>query len=383
MSKDKIFNALKEKFDKNKNIVRVEKNKDNPYLIINKTCINDNSLTWAAKGLHAYLMSLPDDWTIYINELTKHTSCGRDHTYTVIKELLKFGYMEKVQYRYQGKVLGLSYTVFETPIDVTNYDNTKPRIVNMNVNDDGQIIENTTVQPFTESTDSVMSDTVDTTLLNNNNNKIITKQNNDSVVVVVSEKEKQLLEMYKSFKLEKRVMPHTLKLLKENIDKFDLEVFEQIFISASEDSVIKKYAYIKTTLATLESKGIFTICQYNEDQEQRKATKNKTKATGSSNPVAKNTNKAPAFKTRFHNINESFRNYTPEELEKLIEENQKNKFADNNDDEVTGANKSESKQELRAQAIKNVQANNLLTVIEGDPLWEKQIEDEIERLSNN
>lgn len=91
---------------------------------------------------------------------------------------------------------------------------------------------------------------------------------------------------------------------------------------------------------------------------------------------------APKVVTRFHNINESFRNYTPEELEKLVKENQKGKF-DNNDDEVTGANKSESKQELRAQAIKNVQANNLLTVIEGDPLWEKQIEDEIERLSNN
>ena len=375
MTKDKIFNALKEKFDKNKNIVRVEKNKDNPYLIINKTCINDDSLTWAAKGLHAYLMSLPDDWTIYINELTKHTSCGRDHTYTVIKELLKFGYMEKVQYRYQGKVLGLNYTVFETPIDVTNHDNTKARIIN--VNNNGEILENSTIQPFTENTDSVMSDTVDTTLLNNNNNKIITKQNNDSVEVVVSEKETKLVELYKSFKLEKRVMPHTLKLLKENVDKFDLEVFEQIFISASEDSVIKKYAYIKTTLATLEGKGIFTIRQYDDDQEQRKSTKNKTKATGSSNLVTKNTNKAPTFKTRFHNINESFRNYTPEELEKLVKENQKGKFGNND----AQANKSESKQELRVQAIKNVNANTFLTVIEGDPFWEKQIEDEIEKLS--
>ena len=375
MTKDKIFNALKEKFDKNKNIVRVEKNKDNPYLIINKTCINDDSLTWAAKGLHAYLMSLPDDWTIYINELTKHTSCGRDHTYTVIKELLKFGYMEKVQYRYQGKVLGLNYTVFETPIDVTNHDNTKARIIN--VNNNGEILENSTIQPFTENTDSVMSDTVDTTLLNNNNNKIITKQNNDSVEVVVSEKETKLVELYKTFKLEKRVMPHTLKLLKENVDKFDLEVFEQIFISASEDSVIKKYAYIKTTLATLEGKGIFTIRQYDDDQEQRKSTKNKTKATGSSNLVTKNTNKAPTFKTRFHNINESFRNYTPEELEKLVKENQKGKFGNND----AQANKSESKQELRVQAIKNVNANTFLTVIEGDPFWEKQIEDEIEKLS--
>lgn len=379
MSKDKIFNALKEKFDKNKNIVRVEKNKDNPYVVINKTCINDNSLTWAAKGLHSYLMSLPDDWIIYINELTKHTSCGRDHTYTVIKELLKFGYMEKVQYRYQGKVLGLSYTVFETPIDVTNYDNTKPRIINMNVSDNGEIIENTTVQPFTESTDSVTSDTADTTLLNNNNNKIITKQNNDSVVVVVSEKEKQLLEMYKSFKIEKRVMPHTLKLLKENAEKFELEVFEQIFISASEDSVIKKYAYIKTTLATLESKGIFTIGQYNDDQEQRKATKNKTKSTGSSAPQTKSANEKASFKAKRNSqncINETFRNYESNELETLLKDSQQDKFED-----IVETTDRDSKADLREQAIKNVQANNFLTVIEGDPIWEKQIEDEIKRLS--
>lgn len=380
MSKDKIFNALKEKFDKNKNIVRVEKNKDNPYLIINKTCINDDSLTWSAKGLHSYLMSLPDDWTIYINELTKHTSCGRDHTYTVIKELLKFGYMEKVQYRYQGKVLGLSYTVFETPIDVTNYDNTKPRIVNMSVNDNGQIIENSTIQPFTENTDSVMSDTANTTLLNNNNNKIITKQNNDSVVVVVSEKEKQLLEMYKSFKLEKRVMPHTLKLLKENVDKFDLEVFEQIFISASEDSVSKKYAYIKTTLATLDSKGIFTIAQYNKDQDERKDSKNKSKSKRSVSPGIENTTKAPApKKTVFHNINETFRNYEDDELELLLKESQKDKFNDKSN--TVGSNESQPKHDLRVQAIKNVQANNFLTVIEGDDFWEKLIADEIERIS--
>lgn len=372
MSQDKIFNALKSKFDKNKNIVRVEKNKDNPYLIINKTCINDDSLTWAAKGLHAYLMSLPDNWTIYINELTKHTSCGRDHTYTVIKELLKFGYMEKVQYRYQGKVLGLNYTVFETPIDVSNHDNTKARIVNMNVNDNGEIVENSTVQPFTESTDSVTSDTVDTTLINNNNNKIIKEINNDSVVVVVSEKENQLLELYKSFKLEKRVMPHTLKLLKANCDKFDLDVFEQIFINASSDDVKKKYAYIKSTIDKLTSKGIFTIYQYNSDQEQRKSSKdNKVNRT-----LANNSNKAPQVKTRHHIITDRTKDYAPAELEKLLKESQKDKFVDSLENNIA-----DSVNHLREQALKNVQANNFLTVIEGDPFWEKLISEEIERLS--
>ena len=37
-------------------------------------------------------------------------------------------------------------------------------------------------------------------------------------------------------------------------------------------------------------------------------------------------NNNPKFKTRLHNINESFRNYQPEELERLLRESQKGKF---------------------------------------------------------
>ena len=36
-----------------------------------------------------------------------------------------------------------------------------------------------------------------------------------------------------------------IKLLKKYVNEFDLDVFEAIFINASEDSVQKKYAYIK------------------------------------------------------------------------------------------------------------------------------------------
>ena len=43
--------------------------------------------------------------------------------------------------------------------------------------------------------------------------------------------------------------------------------------------------------------------------------------------VFKNTKSSePTVKTRFHNINQTFAKYTPEELEKMLQENQKNKF---------------------------------------------------------
>ena len=40
----------------------------------------------------------------------------------------------------------------------------------------------------------------------------------------------------------------------------------------------------------------------------------------------KSNNDIPKVKTRFHNINERFRNYPPDELEKLLREAQKGKF---------------------------------------------------------
>ena len=308
----KSFRELKQKFESKKNIVRVQKNKENPYVMINKSCLNDANLSWAAKGLHSYLLSLPDDWEIYVDELIKHTSAGRDHTYRVVNELLEHGYMEKVQYRCEGKILGLNYTVFEVS---TGENNAKAKISNVTLSDNGEIVEISTIQPNTENQDTDSPDTVFTTLLNNNNYEVI-KEIKNKEVVVVDEKQTQLLEMYKSFKLEKRVMPHTINLLKQYADKFNLEVFEQIFISASEDTVLKKYRYIKTVLEELDKKNIRTLDAYKKDTEEYKASKISKKSNTSSS------NKDYKVKTRHHNINQTFEKYTAEGLEELLKENQ-------------------------------------------------------------
>lgn len=303
------FEELKKKFDDSKNIIRVEKNKQNPYVMVNKTCINDTNLSWSAKGLHTYLMSLPDDWTIYITELVTHTSSGRDHTYTVVNELLKFGYIEKIQYRYQGRIIGGAYTVFETPIDVSAHDNTKPRIVSIYVNDNGEIVEKSTVSPITEKPYTVEPDTVSTSLLSNKGTKVLKELNNnfgDDVDAAT-----KLISLYKTFKIEKRVMPHTTKLLKAN-SHINLDVFEQIFIYLSEDSVKLKYKALQKVLANLNANNISTLKEfdeYNKKFSESKNSKNNSKSKGSSTPVAK---------TRFHNITETFTNYTPEELERML-----------------------------------------------------------------
>ena len=305
------YQKLKEQFKKENSIIRTVKNKDNPYVMINKKGIQDPNLSWDAKGLLAYLLSLPDDWTIYVKELLNHTSSGRDTTYTTIKELLKYGYMEKVEYRYKGKILALNYTVFEVPVDITKTDTSKPRIVK--VNDDGEYdetIENTTNEPLTEKPETDKPDTVFTELLINDfNNKDFNNKDFD-----VDDAEK-IIQLYKDMKIEKRAMPHTMKLIRENAPRFSEDVWTYIFIQASEDSVAKKFNYIKTLVNDFIKAGISSqedLDRYNAKYKESKTTKPKQR------------DYAP--KTRFHNITDRTKNYTPEELEKLIKDNQKYKF---------------------------------------------------------
>ena len=314
-------------------IIRVQKNKDNPYVMINKECIKDDNLTWAAKGLHTYLLSLPDDWTIYVNELVKHTSAGRDHTYTVIRELIKFGYMQRFEYRYKGQVISSEYIVYETAIDVDESRLTKKMATIIKVEKDSEgnyipfdeNVEKTTLEPNTDYTDLDKTDSINTKLLNNNNNNKLSKLNNDKVDVDVTAKhETKVINLYKTFKLEKKVMPHTIKLLKQYAEFISLDVFEYIFIQAREDSVAKKYNYIKTMLETFYDNKVFNMNELVKYNQKFKESKKDAKSKNISKQV----------KTRFHNITDRTQNYTAEELENLLKENQAAKFAKEKTKEV-------------------------------------------------
>lgn len=97
-------------------IIRKAKNKDNPYVMIAKTAVQDDGLSWKATGLLSYILSLPDDWQIYLTELTKHKRDGKQSTRSALKELIDRGYIAKcVKRDSKGKFLRFEYTVHEVP----------------------------------------------------------------------------------------------------------------------------------------------------------------------------------------------------------------------------------------------------------------------------
>ena len=97
-------------------IIRVEKNKSNPYVIKSKVCDNDKSLSFKAKGIHSFLMGLPDDWEINISHLSTVSSDGKTAVREGINELIAAGYIKRSRERLDGGKFGRTqYTVYEHP----------------------------------------------------------------------------------------------------------------------------------------------------------------------------------------------------------------------------------------------------------------------------
>lgn len=98
-------------------IIRVVKNKRNPYLIMNKTGLNDKRLSLKAKGLLAYLLSKPDNWYITTNEIAHNNLDGLRSILSTINLLVKYGYIFKFRSRdNEGTYNAYNYLVYEQPI---------------------------------------------------------------------------------------------------------------------------------------------------------------------------------------------------------------------------------------------------------------------------
>lgn len=108
-------------------IFRVKK--DTNYSVIHNTPLRDENLSWRAKGLLAYMLSLPDDWTFHATELSQHAKDGKETTANTLKELKKAGYLKRypVQDPATGKISHWETTVYEVPtIEGENHPLEKP-----------------------------------------------------------------------------------------------------------------------------------------------------------------------------------------------------------------------------------------------------------------
>lgn len=97
-------------------IYRVVKNKDNPYVMIDRRPVDNPKLSFKAKGILTYLLSRPDGWEVSVSDLIKHGAEGEAAIRSGLKELKEAGHMRYTQSRNQGRITGWLIEVFEVPI---------------------------------------------------------------------------------------------------------------------------------------------------------------------------------------------------------------------------------------------------------------------------
>lgn len=143
--KEAIFMKTDRKSNTN-TIIRTSK-RENPYVMIDKYGLNDERLSWKAKGLLAYLLSKPDDWQVYESDLIKRATDGRDSVRTGLRELEKFGYLSRRQIRGENGSFGhMEYIIYERPITEDLPTDGKP------VDGENPLTENpSTENPLTEN----------------------------------------------------------------------------------------------------------------------------------------------------------------------------------------------------------------------------------------
>lgn len=90
------------------------------YLRVSNSTVQDRRLSWEARGLLVYLLSLPTDWEIRVSHLQKQGGAGRDALRRMLRELQEFGYASGVGRESQergerGRFGPAEIAVYETP----------------------------------------------------------------------------------------------------------------------------------------------------------------------------------------------------------------------------------------------------------------------------
>lgn len=105
-------------------IVRVKHDKNNPYVMLNKRSLWDETLSLEAVGLWSRLISRPDDWQVSATEIARSSKISVRRVYRILNELIENGYACRKQLMPKGKkgFDKVEYEIYEFKISLTHVD---------------------------------------------------------------------------------------------------------------------------------------------------------------------------------------------------------------------------------------------------------------------
>lgn len=84
---------------------------------MDKTFLEDDRLSFKAKGILAYLLSKPDNWKVIVGNLVNYSKDGKSAVYAGLKELKECGYYVKTPIRSEDgrRISRWESIVYEVP----------------------------------------------------------------------------------------------------------------------------------------------------------------------------------------------------------------------------------------------------------------------------
>jgi hypothetical protein len=94
-------------------VIRVKHAKERPYLVVDKRLVCDREISLPARGLLCFMLSKPDDWDFFARQIAYEVGVDRHTIGTLLAELERVGYAERVPQREAGKFRGYDWTILE------------------------------------------------------------------------------------------------------------------------------------------------------------------------------------------------------------------------------------------------------------------------------
>ena len=256
--------------------------------ILPKAVMIDPNLSLQAKGIFAYLVTYAgNSETAFPSQKTisYQLRISKDTVGKYIKELRENGYLEIEQKREGGRFSHNVYKLIPCPKKadtiITEPGNTEHGSLASNINNNN---------------------------INNNNNKKEKETTLDKIIKEYTTNNDLVNTLVDFMKMRKSIKkPLTDRALKGILSKLDtLSYNDKEKIEILEQSIINCWS------------GVFPLKAKNNNSVNSSITKDDN---NNSDNIYGNVKK-----TQFHNINQSYKNYTPEELKQIIKESQKRKF---------------------------------------------------------
>jgi len=107
-------------------VFRIEKN--NNYTVMSNYHLRDKNLTFKAKGMLSFMLSLPDDWDYSLNGLCSVSKEGITSIRNALHELEEYKYLERKRVQNSKGCFDYDYYIYEQPY-TTNQE--QPHIENL------------------------------------------------------------------------------------------------------------------------------------------------------------------------------------------------------------------------------------------------------------